>query len=100
MRSYLNLGGKTIKKCLGCLIPTVLGFFTSCFKGGFLHYNYSVCSGQHWEKEQKIRTLSRVYQFIFPGPPAEDIGFSGSATYEQPAFPHVPPFLAFSKNYN
>merc|ERR1712198_531628 len=35
---------------------------------------------------------------VVSGPPAEDIGFLGSATYQQPAFPHVPPFLAFNNN--
>merc|ERR1712126_291615 len=35
---------------------------------------------------------------VVNGPPAPLIDFSGSATYQQPAFPHVPPFLAFNKN--
>merc|ERR1711982_190993 len=39
----------------------------------------------------------QAQNLVVSGPPAEDIGFSGSATYEQPAFPHVPPFLAFAK---
>jgi len=35
---------------------------------------------------------------VVSGPPAPLIDFTGSATYQQPAFPHVPPFLAFNKN--
>merc|ERR1711862_880312 len=39
----------------------------------------------------------QLQNLVVSGPPAEDIGFSGSATYQQEAYPHVPPFLAFSK---
>merc|ERR1712212_20811 len=39
----------------------------------------------------------QAQNLVVSGPPAEDIGFSGSATYEQAAYPHVPPFLAFAK---
>ena len=62
--------------------------FTTCFSSCYRH-SRKAHSNWNWYNKS-----------IFSGPPAEDIGFSGSATYEQPAFPHVPPFLAFSKNYN
>merc|ERR1711887_351124 len=41
----------------------------------------------------------QAQNLIVSGPPAEDIGFLGSSTYAQEAYPHVPPFLAFTKNY-
>merc|ERR1712243_431740 len=70
---------------------------TPCLQATLLSWQ-SIDRDQGGVKYSYDSAVSKQAQnLVVSGPPAEDIGFSGSATYEQPAFPHVPPFLAFAK---